>query len=402
VGWVPSLFAFGYAHAYPQTPCLLLLPKARKAITIDARYRTLFWFVCSHPAGDGPDHVLWQHTGNIDAAAGIAKIMQKLINDPADAVKESLLGLELAHSHLLRVRFDPPIVIRADAPIQGKVAVISGSGSGHEPLNVGYVGKGMLDAACPGAIFTSPTPDQYLAATRAVYGGAGALYVVKNYMGGVLNTEVAVELARDEGFEIATVLVNDDVSVEKADNRRGMGAAVLAEKIAGAAAEAGYKLDAITSFAKRVVQQSRSMGVALTSCTPPNVGHPTFFLPPHHMELGVGIHGEAGRRRLPLERADSIVEQLVEAILVDLDLRPGDEVLALVSGLGATPQQELYIVYRHLHELLTETGLTVARRLVGNYVTSLDMAGCMVTVLKLDADLKTFWDAPVHTPALNW
>jgi dihydroxyacetone kinase-like protein len=328
--------------------------------------------------------------------------MQKLINDPADAVTESLLGLQLAHPQLLRVRFDPAVVIRADAPIAGKVAIISGSGSGHEPLNVGYVGQGMLDAACPGAIFTSPTPDQYLAATRAVYGDAGALYVVKNYMGGVLNTEMAVELARDEGYKIATVLVNDDVAVERADNRRGMGAAVLAEKIAGAAAEAGHSLEAVKSFAKRVVQQSRSMGVALSSCTSPTVGRPTFFLPPHHMELGVGIHGEAGRRRLPLEQADTIVGQLTEAILVDLALRPGDEVLALVSGLGATPQQELYIVFRKLHQLLSNAGLMVARQLVGNYVTSLDMAGCMVTVLKLDPDLKALWDAPVHTPALNW
>jgi dihydroxyacetone kinase-like protein len=328
--------------------------------------------------------------------------MQKLINDPANAVTESLLGLQLAHPQLLRVRFDPPIVLRADAPRIGKVAIISGSGSGHEPLNVGYVGPGMLDAACPGAIFTSPTPDQYLAATRAVYGNAGALYVVKNYMGGVLNTEIAVELAREEGFQIATVLVNDDVAVERADNRRGMGAAVLAEKIAGAAAEAGHTLDAVTNLAKRVVQQSRSMGVALTSCTPPTVGRPIFILPPHQMELGVGIHGEAGRRRLPLEPADIIVEQLTEAILVELDLRAGDEVLALVSGLGATPQQELYIVFRHLHRLLSAAGLIVARQLVGNFVTSLDMAGCTVTILKLDPDLKSFWDAPVRTPALNW
>jgi dihydroxyacetone kinase-like protein len=328
--------------------------------------------------------------------------MQKLINDPADAVTESLIGLQLAHPQLLRVRFDPPLVMRADAPIAGKVAIISGSGSGHEPLNVGYVGQGMLDAACPGAIFTSPTPDQYLAATRAVYGDAGALFVVKNYMGGVLNTEMAVELAREEGYKIATVLVNDDVAVERADNRRGMGAAVLAEKIAGAAAEASYTLESITTLAKRVVQQSRSMGVALSSCTSPTIGRPTFFLPPHHMELGVGIHGEAGRRRLPLQPADAVVAQLTEAILIDLDLRPGDKVLALVSGLGATPQQELYIVFRHFHRLLTDAGLTVARQLVGNFVTSLDMAGCMVTLLKLDRELETLWDAPVHTPTLHW
>lgn len=328
--------------------------------------------------------------------------MQKLINDPADAVTESLLGLKLAHPQLLRVHFDPPVVLRADAPIADKVAIISGSGSGHEPLNVGYVGRGMLDAACPGAIFTSPTPDQYLAATRAVAGKAGALYVVKNYMGGVLNTDMAVEFAREEGFQINTVLVNDDVAVARPDNRRGMGSAVLVEKIAGAAAEAGQSLQSVTTLAQRVVQQSRSMGVALTSCTPPAVGRPTFFLPPHHMELGVGIHGEAGRQRLPLEQADAIVEKLTAAILDDLDLQAGDEVLALVSGLGATPLQELYIVFRHLHELLTRAGFVVARQLVGDYVTSLDMAGCSVTLLKLDHELKTLWDAPVRTPALSW
>ena len=328
--------------------------------------------------------------------------MQKLINDPANVAKESLRGLQLAHPQLLRVHFDPPVVIRADAPVAGKVAVISGSGSGHEPLNVGYVGRGMLDAACPGEVFTSPTPDQYLAATRAVASNAGALYVVKNYTGGVFNTDMAMEMAQEEGFKIAAVLVNDDVAVERVDNRRGMGAAVLAEKIAGAAAEAGQNLDAVTAIAQRVVQQSRSMGVALTSCTPPAVGRPTFFLPPHQMELGVGIHGEAGRRRLPLEKADAIVDILASTILYDLDLRPGSEVLAFVSGLGATPQQELYIVFRHLHELLTHAGFIVARQLVGNYVTSLDMAGCTITILKLDDELKTLWDAPVRTPALNW
>ena len=328
--------------------------------------------------------------------------MQKLINDPADAVLESLQGLQLAHPQLLRVHFDPPLVIRADAPIPGKVAIVSGSGSGHEPLNVGYVGRGMLDAACPGAIFTSPTPDQYLAATRIVSGDAGILYVVKNYMGGVLNTEVAVEMAREEGFDVATVLINDDVSVERPSNRRGMGAAVLVEKIAGAAAEARLPLDAVTAIAHRVTQQTRSMGVALSSCTAPNLGRPTFYLPPHYMDLGVGIHGEPGRRREPLAPADTIVELLVDAIHQDLALHPGDEVLALVSGLGGTPLQELYIVFNHLHRLLTASGLIVARQLVGNYVTSLDMAGCIVTLLRLDSDLKAFWDAPVRTPALTW
>lgn len=328
--------------------------------------------------------------------------MQKLINDPADAALESLQGLQLAYPHLLRVRYDPNIVIRTDAPIAGKVAIISGSGSGHEPLNVGYVGRGMLDAACPGAIFTSPTPDQYLAATRAVYGGAGALYIVKNYMGGVLNTAMAQELALEEGFTVASVLVHDDVAVEQLDNRRGMGAAVFVEKIAGAAAEMGQPLAAVAGLAHRVTEQARSLGVALSSCTSPSVGRPTFQLPPHQIELGVGIHGERGIERIPLTRADTIIGQIVELILEDLELQPADPVLAMVSGLGGTPQQELYIVYRRLHQILTERGIRVERALVGNYVTSLDMAGCTVTLLRLDAELMRLWDEPVRTPALSW
>lgn len=328
--------------------------------------------------------------------------MQKLINQPAHAVVESLQGLQLAYPHLLRVSYSPHFVARADAPIRGKVTVISGSGSGHEPLNVGYVGRGMLDAACPGEIFTSPTPDQYLAATRAVHGGVGVLYIVKNYMGGVLNTDVAQELARDEGFAVHSVLIKDDVAVDAPHNRRGMGAAVLVEKIAGAAAEAGQSLAAVATVAQRVSDQTRSMGVALSSCTVPSVGHPTFDLPAGEMEIGVGIHGEQGRARVPLASADAVVEMLVESIQADLDLRPGDKVLAMVSGLGGTPKHELFIVFRRLHAVLSEAGLQVTRQLVGNYVTSLDMAGCMVTLLRLDAEMIALWDAPVRTPVLTW
>ncbi|HXF64922.1 MAG TPA: dihydroxyacetone kinase subunit DhaK [Caldilineaceae bacterium] len=328
--------------------------------------------------------------------------MQKLINDPADAVLESLQGLQLAYPDLLRVHYHPHFVARADAPVAGKVAIISGSGSGHEPLNVGYVGRGMLDAACPGPIFTSPTPDQYLAATRAVYGGAGALYIVKNYTGGVLNTSMALDLAREEGFEVASVLVNDDVAVEQSANRRGMGAAVVVEKIAGAAAEAGRSLTEVEAVARRVIEGTRSMGVALSSCTSPSLGRPTFHLPDHQIEVGVGIHGEPGRRRLPLSRADAIVDLLVEPILKDLALCAGDQVLAMVSGLGATPQQELYIAFRHVHEVLSQNGIRVERRLVGNFLTSLDMAGCIVTLARLDPELIALWDAPVRTPALVW
>lgn len=328
--------------------------------------------------------------------------MQKLINAPANAAGESLQGFALAWPHLLRVHFDPDYACRRDAPVQGKVAVISGSGSGHEPLQIGYVGRGMLDAACPGAIFTSPTPDQYLAATKAVYGGAGALYVVKNFMGGVLNTAWAMEFARDQGYQVESVLIHDDVAVEQHDNRRGLGGAVLVEKIAGAAAEAGWNLAQVTAVAQRTSERTRSMAVAVSSCTAPSVGHPTFDLPAAQMELGVGIHGEPGRQRMALAPADATAEMLAEPIVCDLPLQAGDSVLALVSGLGATPQQELYIIFRHLHAYLAGRGIRIARQLVGNYLTSLDMAGCMVTLLHLDAELLSLWDAPVHTPALSW
>ncbi len=328
--------------------------------------------------------------------------MQKLINNPADAVLECLQGYELAFPHLIRVHYDPHFVYRIDAPVQGKVSIISGSGSGHEPLNIGYVGRGMLDAACPGAIFTSPTPDQYLAALKQVYGGVGALYVVKNYTGGVLNTELAMEMAAEEGFQVASVLVNDDVAVEEKANRRGMGAAVLVEKIAGAAAEQGRDLDNIVQVARRASVQARSMGVALSSCTSPSVGRPTFYLPDSQMEVGVGIHGEPGRRRAPLVHAAEVVNIVAQPIIEDLELKAGDRVLAMVSGLGSTPQQELFIVFRYLHQLLTQLGVRVERQLVGNYITSLDMAGCLITLLRLDPELLELWDAPVRTPALCW
>lgn len=328
--------------------------------------------------------------------------MQKLINHPANAVAESLEGFALAYAHLLRVHYQPNFVYRLDAPKPGKVAVISGSGSGHEPLNIGYVGLGMLDAACPGAIFTSPTPDQYLAAAHLVHGGAGILLVVKNYMGGVLNTEMALEMAQSEQIQTASVLIHDDVSVDKSANRRGVGATILVEKIAGAAAESGRSLEQVTALAQRASESARSMGVALSSCTSPAVGHPTFQLPAGQIEIGVGIHGEPGRRRALWAKADEIVEMLAAPIMHDLRLTAGDRVLALVSGLGGTPQHELFIVYRHLHHLLQKLGIVVERQLVGDYITSLDMAGCTLTLMRLDPELLALWDAPVRTPALWW
>lgn len=328
--------------------------------------------------------------------------MQKLINNPADAVTESLQGLEFAHRDLLRVSYDPRFVYRVDAPVRNKVAVVSGSGSGHEPLNIGYVGPGMLDAACPGDLFTSPTPNQYLAATRAVDGGRGVLYVVKNHTGGVLSMEMAREMASEEDIEVRAVLVNDDVAVEDVDNRRGLGAAIFVEKIAGAAAESGRSLKHVVNVAQRTSEESRSMGVALTSCVLPSVGRPTFALPADQVEIGVGIHGERGRQRMAITNADEIVEMLLEPIVDDLRLRAGERVLALVSGLGGTPQQELYIVYRYLHQFLEERGIIIQQQLVGNYITSLEMAGCAITLLRLDDELLQLWNAPVHTPALWW
>jgi dihydroxyacetone kinase-like protein len=328
--------------------------------------------------------------------------MRKLINHPSNAAIESLEGFELAHGHILRVHYSPDFIYRKDAPIRNKVAIVSGSGSGHEPLNSGYVGQGMLDACCPGAIFTSPTPNQYYAATKAVHGGKGVLYVVKNYMGGVLNTDMAIELATEDGIEVDSVLINDDVALDRATNRRGMGGTVFVEKIAGAAAEQGRSLAEVKAIAQRTSAATRSMGVALTSCTSPSVGHPTFQLPEGQIEFGVGIHGEPGRRRALMAKSDEIVDMMLAPIMHDLRLRANDRVLALVSGLGGTPQHELYIVYRHLHHLLEHYSIKVERQLVGNYVTSLDMAGCMVSLLRLDAELLTLWDAPVRTPALHW
>jgi dihydroxyacetone kinase-like protein len=260
----------------------------------------------------------------------------------------------------------------------------------------------MLDAACPGAVFTSPTPDQYLAATRATYSGAGALFIIKNYAGGVLNSEMAVELAQEEGFDVNTVLVHDDVSSDNVENRRGMGGAILVEKLAGAAAEQGRTLNEVTTVAAHACDQARSMGIAVSSCTSPSVGRPTFQLPGDEMEVGVGIHGEPGRSRQPLTSAGEIADLVLSPIMADLELTSGDRVIVMVSGLGASPQQELNIVFRQVHRLLSECSIVVERQLVGNYITSLDMAGCTVTVMRVDEELLALWDAPVCTPALRW
>jgi dihydroxyacetone kinase-like protein len=335
----------------------------------------------------------------------VAPTVKKFLNNPADIVPESLAGLGAAHPDLLRIDLENQLVLRKDAPVRGKVALVSGGGSGHEPLHGGFVGRGMLDAACPGAVFTSPVPDQMLAATKAVDADAGVVHIVKNYTGDVMNFKLAAEDAAEEGVEVESVLTNDDVAVEDSlytAGRRGTGATVLVEKIAGAKAEAGGSLAEVAAVARKVNDQARSFGVALTSCATPAAGSPTFDIGPDEMEFGVGIHGEPGRRREKIRSAAEIVEEMTEAVLGDLDAASGSNVLAFVNGLGGTPLIELYLVYNELAKQLAARGLTATRSLVGNYITSLEMAGVSITVLVLDDELAELWDAPVHTPALRW
>ena len=331
--------------------------------------------------------------------------MKKLINKPEDVVREELEGIEMAHSDLVKVFYDPNYIVRADAPVKGKVGLVSGGGSGHEPMHGGYVGKGMLDAACPGAVFTSPTPDQMLEATKAVDGGAGVLHIVKNYTGDIMNFEMAADMAKEEGIEVESVVVDDDVAVKDSTwtaGRRGVGLTVLMEKIVGAAAEEGRTLKECADLARKVNSQGRSMGMALTSCTVPHVGKPSFDLPEDEMEIGIGIHGEPGRTRMKIRPADEITEMLLTPVVEDLPFKAGDEVLLFVNSMGGTPLIELYIVYRKAVKLLAEKGIKVKRHLIGPYITSLEMAGTSITLLKLDEDLTKLWDAPVKTAGLRW
>ncbi len=356
-------------------------------------------------------------------------IMKKLINNPDNVVRESLEGMAAAHPDLLKIHLDPHFVYRVEAPIQGKVALISGGGSGHEPMHGGFVGLGMLDAACPGEVFTSPTPDQMLEAAKTVNGGAGVLNIVKNYSGDVMNFEMAVEVAHSEGIQVLNILIDDDVAVKDSlytQGRRGVGTTVLAEKICGAAAQQGYDLKQLADLCRKVNCNGRTMGMALTSCTVPAKGSPTFDLGDDEMEIGIGIHGEPGRQRIPLKSADEIAEMLAISIIEDAAytrtvrewdadkaewvevemsnplLQRGDSVLAFVNGMGGTPLSELYIVYRKLAQICEQKGLQIVRNLVGSYITSLEMQGCSITLLKLDDELIRLWDAPVKTPALRW
>lgn len=355
--------------------------------------------------------------------------MKKLINEPLDFVRESLEGMAAAYPDLIKVHYDPAFVYKANAPVQGKVAIISGGGSGHEPMHSGFVGMGMLDAACPGEVFTSPTPDQMLEAAKQVDGGAGILYIVKNYSGDVMNFEMATELARGEGIRVLNILIDDDVAVKDSlytQGRRGVGTTVLAEKICGAAAEQGYNLQQIADLCRRVNLNGRSLGVALTSCTVPAKGTPTFQLGDREIEMGIGIHGEPGRSRMSLKSASEITEMLALSIIedspyhrtlrewdedqgewVDVELvnqafERGDRLLAFVNSMGGTPLSELYIVYRKLAEICEQQGLQIVRNLIGPYITSLDMQGCSITLLKLDNEMIGLWDAPVKTPSLRW
>ncbi|MBW4623104.1 MAG: dihydroxyacetone kinase subunit DhaK [Cyanosarcina radialis HA8281-LM2] len=355
--------------------------------------------------------------------------MKKLINNPDDFVRESLEGMALAHPELIKVHFDPNFIYRADAPIANKVALVSGGGSGHEPMHGGFVGMGMLDAACPGEVFTSPTPDQMLAAAKMVNSSAGVLNIVKNYSGDVMNFELAAELALSEGIQVANILIDDDVAVKDSlytQGRRGVGTTILAEKICGAAADRGYNLPQLADLCRRVNLNGRSMGMALTSCTPPAKGSPMFELGDREIEFGIGIHGEPGRKRLPLASADEIAEMLARSIIEDRDytrtlrewnedkeewveleitdppLQAGDRVLALVNSMGGTPLSELYIIYRKLAQICAQENIQIVRNLVGAYITSLEMQGCSITLLKLDDELLQLWDAPVKTPALRW
>lgn len=330
--------------------------------------------------------------------------MKKLINDPTTVLRDALVGVAAAHP-TQRIDHKNRIIYRGDAPVAGKVALLSGGGSGHEPLHGGFVGPGMLDAACAGEVFTSPTPDQMLEATKVIDGGAGVLHIVKNYTGDVMNFDMAAEMASAEtGITVEAVVTNDDVAVQDSlwtAGRRGVGVTVLLEKIAGAAAEQGRDLSGVAEIARAVNANGRSMGMALTSCVVPAAGKPTFDLPEDEIEVGVGIHGEPGRFRRPLVGAAEIAEQLVVPITADLDFT-GAPVIAMLSGLGGTPLIELYLMYGEIAQLLEKAGVSVARTLVGNYITSLDMAGCSLTLLRADDEMLGLWDAPVNTPGLRW
>ncbi|HVJ06587.1 MAG TPA: dihydroxyacetone kinase subunit DhaK [Candidatus Saccharimonadales bacterium] len=331
--------------------------------------------------------------------------MKKLINSPENVVREELEGIQLAHGDRVRVSLDPFYIARKDAPSKGKVGLVSGGGSGHEPMHGGFVGLGMLDAACPGHVFTSPTPDQMFEASKAIHGGAGILHIVKNYTGDVMNFDLAADMLREEKIEVASVLTDDDVAVQDSlytAGRRGVGLTVLMEKLLGAAAEKKMDLAKLKALGDSIRATGRSMGMALTPCTVPHAGKPSFELGENEMELGIGIHGEPGRKRVPMAPADQITEMLMEPILSDLPFKRGESIILFVNGMGGTPLIELYIIYRKAAQIAEKHGVKIARNLVGSYITSLEMAGTSITALRADDNLISLWDAPVNTPALRW
>lgn len=353
--------------------------------------------------------------------------MKKFINKVDDVVKEQLEGLASAHPDMLKVNFEPDFVYRADSPVSGKVAVVSGGGSGHEPMHGGFVGMGMLHGACPGAVFTSPTPDQMYECAKKVHSGAGVLFIVKNYTGDVMNFEAAAEMLHADGIKVQSILIDDDAAVKDSlytAGRRGVGTTVIAEKIVGAASEAGYDLDKLADLCRKVNMNGRSIGVALTSCTVPAAGKPTFDLPDDEFEFGIGIHGEPGRKRLKMQTADEITEMMVNSILddpaytrtvrefdrskgdwvekslTDEPFKSGDQFIVFVNSMGGTPVSELYAMYRKLESMLSAKGMKIARNFIGPYITSLDMQGASITLVKADDEMLKFWDAPVKTPGL--
>lgn len=331
--------------------------------------------------------------------------MKKLINDPQSVVDDTVRGFARAHADAIVLQEGPIHLRRSDAPVAGKVGLVSGGGSGHEPLHAGFIGFGMLDAAVPGPVFTSPTPDPIVDATKAVDSGAGVLHIVKNYTGDVLNFETAAELAGMDGVRIETVVVDDDVAVQDSlytAGRRGVAGTVVVEKCAGAAAERGDDLDAVAAVARHVNEVTRTMGLALAPCTVPHAGEPSFSLTDDEVELGIGIHGEPGREKIAMAPADTLTDRVLEPVLADLAAEPGSKLLLFVNGMGGTPLSELYIVYRRAAEVLSDRGYEVTRSLVGNFVTSLEMQGFSITVTVLDDELTALWDAPVETPALRW
>ena len=332
--------------------------------------------------------------------------MKKLINAPDDVVTDALRGMEAAHGDRFRISYDPYLVVRADAPVQGKVGLISGGGSGHEPMHGGFVGPGHARRGMPGELSSHhPRPIRWLEATKAVNGGAGVVHIVKNYTGDVMNFDMAAELTGAEGIEVETILTNDDVAVEDSlytAGRRGVGITVIVEKICGGAADDGRSLAEVAELGRRVNANGRSMGMALTPCITPSSGEPSFELADDEVEIGIGIHGEPGRFREKIGPASQIAERLMTPIVEDLPFSSGDRVLAFMNGMGGTPLIELYVMYGEVARLAQEHGLTIERNLIGNYITSLEMQGCSITLLKLDDEMVRYWDAPVNTPGLRW